>query len=163
MAHAQIGAYSHILTAHNSGDWRNDLRIADIQLPLIDLGLRLLYGGQGSFGAGPLHFDLLGRVLPALLLLKARLREPLLRLPDLGPIGANGLANPRDFETPVAAFEDAEGGFELVQKFQGGLWTTALGHSPFDVVAWHGNLAPYRYDLRRFNVINFFIFDHAYP
>ena len=87
----------------------------------------------------------------------------LLRLPDLGPIGANGLANPRDFETPVAIFEDVEGAFELVQKFQGGLWTTTLDHSPFDVVAWHGNLAPYRYDLRRFNVINTVSFDHPDP
>ena len=87
----------------------------------------------------------------------------LMRLPDLGPIGSNGLANPRDFETPVAAFEDVEGAFELVQKFQGGLWTTTLDHSPFDVVAWHGNLAPYRYDLRRFNVINAVSFDHPDP
>ena len=87
----------------------------------------------------------------------------LLRLPDLGPIGANGLANPRDFETPVAAFEDVEGEVELVQKFQGALWTTTLDHSPFDVAAWHGNLAPYRYDLRRFNVINTVSFDHPDP
>jgi homogentisate 1,2-dioxygenase len=87
----------------------------------------------------------------------------LLRLPELGPIGANGLANPRDFETPVAAFEDVEGAVELVQKFQGGLWTTTLDHSPFDVVAWHGNLAPYRYDLRRFNTINTVSFDHPDP
>jgi homogentisate 1,2-dioxygenase len=85
------------------------------------------------------------------------------RLPDLGPIGANGLANPRDFEMPTAAFEDVEGEVELVQKFQGVLWTTKLDHSPFDVVAWHGNLAPYRYDLRRFNVINTVSFDHPDP
>ena len=78
----------------------------------------------------------------------------LLRLPDLGPIGANGLANPRDFETPVAWFEDRDEPCEVVQKFQGGLWTTTLDHSPFDVVAWHGNLAPCRYDLTRFNTIN---------
>ena len=87
----------------------------------------------------------------------------LFRLPDLGPIGANGLANPRDFETPVAAYEDLDGPYELVQKFQGGLWATMLDHSPFDVVAWHGNLAPYRYDLRRFNTINTVSFDHPDP
>ena len=87
----------------------------------------------------------------------------LFRLPDLGPIGANGLANPRDFETPVAAYEDIDQPVELVQKFQGGLWTTTLDHSPFDVVAWHGNLAPYRYDLRRFNTINTVSFDHPDP
>jgi len=85
------------------------------------------------------------------------------RLPDLGPIGANGLANPRDFETPVAWFEDVDAPTELVQKFEGALWTTTLGHSPFDVVAWHGNLAPYRYDLRRFNTIGTVSYDHPDP
>ena len=87
----------------------------------------------------------------------------LFRLPDLGPIGANGLGNPRDFETPVAWFEDVDGAHEIVQKFQGGLWTTTLDHSPFDVVAWHGNLAPCRYDLTRFNTINTVSFDHPDP
>ncbi|ONF97406.1 homogentisate 1,2-dioxygenase [Sphingomonas jeddahensis] len=87
----------------------------------------------------------------------------LLRLPDLGPIGANGLANPRDFETPLAWFEDLDTPCDVVQKFQGGLWQTRLEHSPFDVVAWHGNLAPYRYDLRRFNTINTVSFDHPDP
>ncbi|HEY3918632.1 MAG TPA: homogentisate 1,2-dioxygenase [Stellaceae bacterium] len=87
----------------------------------------------------------------------------LLRLPELGPIGANGLANPRDFETPVAAFEEREGTIEVVQKFAGHLWTTELDHSPLDVVAWHGNYAPYRYDLARFNTINTVSFDHIDP
>ncbi len=82
------------------------------------------------------------------------------RLPDLGPIGANGLANLRDFETPVAAFENSDAPCELVQKFCGRLWTTTLDHSPLDVVAWHGNYAPYRYDLRRFMTINTVSFDH---
>ena len=85
------------------------------------------------------------------------------RLPDLGPIGANGLANPRDFETPVAWYEDREGDFELVEKFAGQLWTARIGHSPLDVVAWHGNLAPYRYDLRRFNAIGSVSYDHPDP
>ncbi len=87
----------------------------------------------------------------------------LLRLPDLGPIGANGLANPRDFETPQAAYEDVEGAFELIAKFEGALWRADIGHSPLDVVAWHGNYAPYRYDLRRFNVIGSISFDHPDP
>jgi homogentisate 1,2-dioxygenase len=85
------------------------------------------------------------------------------RIPDLGPIGANGLANPRDFETPVAWYEDIDAPTELLQKFEGSLWTTTLDHSPFDVVAWHGNLAPYRYDLRRFNTIGTVSFDHPDP
>jgi homogentisate 1,2-dioxygenase len=86
-----------------------------------------------------------------------------LRLPDLGPIGSNGLANPRDFETPHAAYEDVEGDFELIAKFQGNLWRAAIGHSPLDVVAWHGNHAPYRYDLRRFNTIGSISYDHPDP
>ncbi|MBB4857975.1 homogentisate 1,2-dioxygenase [Novosphingobium chloroacetimidivorans] len=86
-----------------------------------------------------------------------------LRLPDLGPIGSNGLANPRDFEAPHAAYEDREGDYQLIQKFQGRLYATRLDHSPFDVVAWHGNLAPVRYDLRRFNTINTVSFDHPDP
>lgn len=85
------------------------------------------------------------------------------RLPELGPIGANGLANPRDFEIPQAWFEDRDQPTELIQKFQGALWTTTLDHSPLDVVAWHGNLAPYAYDLQRFNVINTVSFDHPDP
>ncbi len=87
----------------------------------------------------------------------------LLRLPDLGPIGANGLANPRDFETPVAWFEDRDEPCRVVQKFMGSLWETTLDHSPLDVVAWHGNLAPWRYDLARFNAINTVSFDHPDP
>jgi homogentisate 1,2-dioxygenase len=86
-----------------------------------------------------------------------------LRLPELGPIGANGLANPRDFETPVAWFEDSDEPTEVVQKSLGALWATTLDHSPFDVVAWHGNYAPYRYDLSRFNVIGTVSFDHPDP
>ena len=85
------------------------------------------------------------------------------RLPDLGPIGSNGLANPRDFETPVAWFEDVEGDFELVQKVLGSLWRTELGRSPLDVVAWHGNYAPWKYDLSRFNTIGTVSFDHPDP
>ena len=87
----------------------------------------------------------------------------LLKLPDLGPIGSNGLANPRDFQTPVAAYEDIEGKFELVAKFQGRLWRAKIDHSPLDVVGWHGNYAPYQYDLRRFNTIGSISFDHPDP
>jgi len=85
------------------------------------------------------------------------------RLPDLGPIGSNGLANPRDFLTPVAAYEEHSGPVELLARFRGTLWTTQLDHSPLDVVAWHGNYAPYKYDLRRFNAIGSISFDHPDP
>lgn len=87
----------------------------------------------------------------------------LFKLPDLGPIGANGLANPRDFQNPVAAFEDVEGEFKLIAKFCGNLWEAEIGHSPLDVVAWHGNYGPYKYDLTRFNTINTVSFDHPDP
>jgi homogentisate 1,2-dioxygenase len=85
------------------------------------------------------------------------------RLPDLGPIGSNGLANPRDFETPVAWFEDRDEQTEVIQKYSGSLWTTTLDHSPLDVVGWHGNYAPYRYDLSHFNTIGTVSFDHPDP
>ena len=85
------------------------------------------------------------------------------RLPELGPIGAQGLAQKRDFLAPVAAFEDRAGRCELVTKFLGGLWATELRHSPLDVVAWHGNYVPYKYDLARFMVINTVSFDHPDP
>ena len=86
-----------------------------------------------------------------------------LRLPELGPIGSNGLANARDFETPVAWFEDKDDPTQVIQKSLGSLWTTTLDHSPLDVVAWHGNYAPYRYDLSRFNTIGTVSFDHPDP
>jgi homogentisate 1,2-dioxygenase len=85
------------------------------------------------------------------------------RLPDLGPIGANGLAHPRHFETPNAAFEDLEGKFELVGKFSDQFWSAEMNHSPLDVVAWHGNYVPFKYDLRKFNTINTVSFDHPDP
>lgn len=85
------------------------------------------------------------------------------QLPDLGPIGANGLANARDFLAPVAAYEDRERPTEVVNKFGGRLWAAVYDHSPLDVVAWHGNHVPYVYDLHRFNVIGTISYDHPDP
>ena len=85
------------------------------------------------------------------------------RLPDLGPIGANGLANARDFLAPVASYEDREGDFHIVSKFLGRLWIAEIDHSPLDIVAWHGNYTPYKYDLKNFNCINSVSFDHPDP
>ena len=85
------------------------------------------------------------------------------RLPELGPIGSNGLANARDFLAPVAAVDDAPGEWELVKKYDGRLWRATLASSPFDVVAWHGNLAPYKYDTARFMVIGSISHDHPDP
>ncbi|MER6101514.1 homogentisate 1,2-dioxygenase [Streptomyces sp. NPDC001832] len=84
-------------------------------------------------------------------------------LPDLGPIGANGLANARDFLAPVAAYEDGDRPVQVVNKFCGNLWSATYDHSPLDVVAWHGNHTPYVYDLHRFNVIGSISYDHPDP
>ena len=86
-----------------------------------------------------------------------------LTLPERGPIGANCLANPRDFHTPVAAYEDVDANTAMYVKWGGALWVTELEHSPLDVVAWHGNYAPYKYDLRRFSPVGPLLFDHADP
>nr|XP_012636000.1 homogentisate 1,2-dioxygenase isoform X4 [Microcebus murinus] len=86
-------------------------------------------------------------------------------LPDLGPIGANGLANPRDFLIPVAWYEDRQvpGGYTVINKYQGKLFAAKQDVSPFNVVAWHGNYTPYKYNLENFMVINSVAFDHADP
>jgi len=85
------------------------------------------------------------------------------RLPELGPIGSNGLAAPRDFLAPAAAFEDRSAPMEVVAKLGGHLWSAHFEHSPLDVVAWHGNYYPYKYDLARFNTMNSVSFDHPDP
>ena len=84
-------------------------------------------------------------------------------LPDRGPIGANCLANPRDFLAPVAAYEDVDGPHTLYVKWGGELFTTQADYSPLDVVAWHGNYYPYKYDLRRFSPVGAIMFDHPDP
>jgi homogentisate 1,2-dioxygenase len=85
------------------------------------------------------------------------------RLPELGPIGAQGLAQARHFLAPVAAYEEREARCELVTKFMGALWATEINHSPLDVVAWHGRYAPYKYDLALFMAVNTVTVDHADP
>ena len=85
------------------------------------------------------------------------------KLPELGPIGANGLANARDFQYPVAAFEDRTVDYVIVNKYGGRTWTTTRSHSPFDVVAWHGNYAPFKYNLDRFCTMNSVSYDHPDP
>ncbi|OVZ61054.1 homogentisate 1,2-dioxygenase [Pigmentiphaga sp. NML030171] len=85
------------------------------------------------------------------------------RLPELGPLGSNGLANPRDFLAPVAACEPATGPVRILRKFLGGFWELERASSPLDVVAWHGNLAPYKYDLAHFMAVGSITFDHPDP
>jgi homogentisate 1,2-dioxygenase len=85
------------------------------------------------------------------------------QLPDLGPIGANGLANPRDFQSPTAWFEDRSCAYTVVHKLEGQLFSAAQSFSPFNVVAWHGNYTPYKYDLSKFCPVNAVSFDHPDP
>ena len=84
-------------------------------------------------------------------------------LPGRGPIGANCMANPRDFKTPVAAFEDREASSTVTIKWCGQFHTTKIGHSPLDVVAWHGNYAPLKYDLKTYCPVGAVLFDHPDP
>lgn len=84
-------------------------------------------------------------------------------LPERGPIGANCMANQRDFLTPIAAYEDRDGPCTMTVKWGGNLWRTELMHSPLDVVAWHGNYAPYKYDLRHYSPVGPILYDHADP
>jgi homogentisate 1,2-dioxygenase len=123
------------------------LEVEPQQIAVIPRGVRLQVSLPDSFARGYLCENF----------------GALLRLPDLGPIGSNCLANPRDFLAPVAVYEDRDGDFELVAKFMGNLWSARIGHSPLDVVAWHGNYAPYKYDLRNFNAVGSISFDHPDP
>ena len=145
---------------------------ADAELLVVpQLGVLRLHTELGVLEVAPLEIAVLPRGLrfrvelpagPARGYVCENFGAPL-RLPDLGPIGANGLANPRDFLTPQAAYEEREGKFELLAKFCGALWSAPIGHSPLDVVAWHGNYAPYKYDLRRFNTMGAVSYDHPDP
>ncbi|GJE85537.1 homogentisate 1,2-dioxygenase [Phanerochaete sordida] len=84
-------------------------------------------------------------------------------LPELGPLGASGLANPRDFEHPVAHFDVDQSDWEVLYKLGGQLWSCAQDHTPFDVVAWHGNYVPYKYDLDAFISCGSLSRDHMDP
>jgi homogentisate 1,2-dioxygenase len=88
---------------------------------------------------------------------------PYLRLAERGPVGSDGYANGRDFMTPVAHFSDDDSACELVTKFQGRMFSTALGHCPLDVVAWVGTAVPFKYELARFNAMNTVSYDHPDP
>ncbi len=170
-AAGQHGCGIHLYAANRSMEGRF-FYDADGELLIVPQQGRLLIGTEmGAIELAPMEVALIPRgVRFRVELLDGASRGyvcenfgALLRLPDLGPIGANGLANPRDFLTPQAAYEDLEGEFELIAKFQGHLWRADIGHSPLDVVGWHGNYAPCKYDLRRFNTIGSISFDHPDP
>jgi homogentisate 1,2-dioxygenase len=170
-AGAQFGAAIHLYGANRSMV-RRAFYSADGELLIVpQLGRLLLITELGRLLIEPLEIAVIPRGV------RFRVELPdgtargyvcenfgaLLRLPDLGPIGSNGLACERDFRVPVAAYEDVAEHYELLAKFGGRLWSTVLDHSPFDVVAWRGNYTAYKYDLRCFNTIGSISFDHPDP
>jgi homogentisate 1,2-dioxygenase len=168
---AMSGCAIHVYAANRSMQDRF-FYDADGELLIVPQQGRLRFATElGRIDAGPLEIVVIPRgVRFRVELLDAACRGYVcenygapFRLPDLGVIGSNGLANPRDFLTPRAWYEDREGRFELVAKFLGNLWSSELEHSPLDVVAWHGNYAPYKYELTRFNAIGSISFDHPDP
>jgi homogentisate 1,2-dioxygenase len=169
--HAHSGCGIHLYAANRSMT-RRAFYDADGELLLVpQQGRLLLLTEFGRLQLAPLEIAVIPRgVRFRVELLDGAARGYLcenyglpLRLPELGPIGSNGLACERDFRTPTAWYEDADGEYELLAKFGGRIWSAALDHSPFDVVAWRGNYAPYKYDLRRFNTIGSISYDHPDP
>ena len=169
--HAQAGAAIHLYTANRSMQ-RRVFYSADGELLIVpQLGRHRFVTELGVIDAEPQEIV----VIPRGMRFRVELPDSSARgyvcenqgapfkLPDLGPIGSNGLANPRDFLTPVASYEDIDEPHQLVAKFMGHLWSAQVNHSPMDVVAWHGNCAPYKYDLRRFNAIGSISHDHPDP
>ena len=169
--HAQTGAAVHVYLANWSMDRRYFVNSDGEMLIVPQAGELVLHTELGRIHLAPGEIGLVPRGL--------RMRVELLgpeargylcenygapfRLPELGPIGSNGLANTRDFLAPVAAFEQDAGEVRIVNKFMGHLWEGGQSHTPLDVVAWHGNLAPYKYDLARFMAIGSISFDHPDP
>src|ERR1039458_192089 len=159
--HTHAGVAIHIYVANASMTDRFFYNADGEMLIVPQTGRLLLRTEMGILEAGPGEIAVIQRGIRFRVeLLEKQARGyicenygALLRLPDLGPIGANGLANPRDFLAPVAAFEDREGDYRIVTKFQGRLWAAAIDHSPLNVVAWHGNYVPYKYDLANFQSI----------
>ena len=169
--HAQSGGAAHIYAANRSMTGRAFYNADGEMLIVPQQGRQRFVTELGVIEAEPQEIVVIPRgVRFRVELLDAEARGYIcenygapFRLPDLGPIGSNGLANPRDFMTPVAAYEDIDGPHQLVAKFGGHLWSAQMNHSPFDVVAWHGKHAPYKYDLRRFNAIGSISHDHPDP
>jgi homogentisate 1,2-dioxygenase len=167
---SQTGLAVHLYRANRSMDNRYFSNADGEMMFVPQQGTILLFSELGKLEVAPGEIA----VIPRGIKLKISLEKPVrgylcenygphFRLPELGPIGSNGLAQKRDFLAPVAAFEDKSGKCEVVAKFLGNLWASEFRHSPLDVAAWHGNYAPYKYDLARFMTINTVSFDHPDP
>lgn len=170
-AFTQTGIASHVFTANQSMERRFMMNCDGEMLILPEQGRLRAVTEFGLIVAGPGEIIVIPRGV------KFRMELPdgtargficenygaLFDLPERGPIGANSLADARDFLYPAAAYEDRDGDFEYCMKWQGKFYKTSLAHSPLDVVAWHGNYGPYKYDLRRFATIGSISFDHPDP
>jgi homogentisate 1,2-dioxygenase len=168
---SQTGIAADVYRANRSMERRYLVNSDGEMLLVPQAGALLLHTEMGKLAVSPGEIALIPRGMRLRVeLLEAEARGYIcenygaaFRLPELGPLGSNGLANQRDFLAPVAAYESLEGPVELVNRFQGHNWSTTLAHSPLDVVAWHGNLTPCKYDLARFMVIGSISFDHPDP
>jgi homogentisate 1,2-dioxygenase len=169
------GMATHIYVCNRDMD-KSVLLNADAEMLFVpQLGNLILHTELGQMTISPGHIA----VLPRGMMVKIQLSDnkshgeargyvcenygAKFTLPDRGPIGANCLANPRDFKTPVAAYDDSDEPHELIVKWCGGFHKTSLEHSPLDVVAWHGNYVPYCYDLSTFSPVGAISFDHPDP
>lgn len=170
-AHAQTGIAAHVYCANRSMDKRYLMNSDGEMLIVPQEGGLMLHTELGRLQVQPGEIVLVPRGMRFRVeLLEAQARGYVcenygapFRLPELGPIGSNGLANARDFLAPVAAYEDDNGPVSIINKFLGNLWEGTQKHSPLDVVAWHGNLTPYKYDLANFMAIGTISFDHPDP
>ncbi len=168
-ADAQTGMAAHIVLANTS--MQRALVNADGEMLLVpQQGAITLTTELGLLHVAPGEVALLPRGLAFMVAVEGPTRLYVcenygapFRLPELGPIGSNGLANPRDFLAPVASFEAEPRSLDMVRKFGGQLWRTHARSSPFNVVAWHGNLTPCKYDTAAFMVIGSISFDHPDP
>jgi homogentisate 1,2-dioxygenase len=169
--YTQVGMAAHVfLVTASMGD--EAFYSADGEFLIVPEQGRLLFVTElGRIEVGPMEIC----VIPRGVKFKVELMEGPARgyvcenygakfaLPDRGPIGANCLANPRDFKTPIAWFEDRDVPHQVTVKWCGKFHTSEIGHSPFDVVGWHGNYAPCKYDLRTFSPVGAILFDHPDP
>ena len=159
----QCGMSAHIFTANTSMKNRFFLNTDGHILILPQIGNLELHTEFGVLAIAPKEMA----VIPKGIKFQVQLKSPTVRgyicenfgfpfiLPNLGPIGSNGLANPRHFLAPSALFHNQKGEFHIIHKFAGRFFKAGLHHHPLDVVGWHGNYFPYKYDLTLFNVFKF--------
>ncbi len=168
---AQTGMAAHLVLMNRSMDRRALVNADSEMLVVPQQGALTIVTELGVLDVAPGEIALLPRGIAFSVLVSGPSRAYVcenhgapFRLPELGPIGSNGLANARDFLAPVAAYDARQDcSFEIIKRDGGRLWHTTQPRTPFDVVAWHGNLAPLKYDTARFMVIGSISFDHPDP